>query len=86
MRMPAVVRTVHNGLPRLVPRSGDVVPHRIIIAPLAAVYALLTAVCGIEATAIVLAVTGVFALLAHAFVAPVRARTDTPIAGSRYRS
>jgi hypothetical protein len=82
--MPASVRTGHNDLPRLVPLSGDVVPHRIIIAPLAAIYALLTALCGIEATAIVLAVAGAFAVLAYAFVPPVRARTDTHVAGSRH--
>jgi hypothetical protein len=43
------------------------VPHRIIIAPLAAIYVLLAAVCGIESTAVVLAAAGIFAVLAYAF-------------------
>jgi hypothetical protein len=81
--MPASVRIVHNHLPRLAPLLGGVVPHHIIIAPLAIIYVLLTAVCGIEATALVLGATAIFAVLAYAFVPPVRAPGSAHIAGSR---
>jgi hypothetical protein len=63
------------------PRSEDIVPHHIMIAPLAAIYTLLTAVCGIEAAALVLGAAGIFAVLAYAFVpdGPPRGDTQAPV-------
>lgn len=58
-------------------------PHHIVLAPLAVIYALLIAVCGLQSTAIVLAGATSFAVLAYAFVPPQRPHDAAPRAGSR---
>lgn len=50
-------------------------PSRLILAPLAVAYTMLTLVCGIEATAIVSVIASVFAIATRAFVVNGRAST-----------
>lgn len=61
-------------------------PHHIVLAPLAVIYALLTAVCGLQSTAMVLTAAASFAVLAYAFVPPQRPYDAAPRAGSRTAS
>jgi hypothetical protein len=57
-------------------------PHRIMLVPLAIIYAFLTAVCGLQSTGIVLAAAAVFAVLAYAFVPDRLPRHAGRIVGS----
>ena len=66
-------------------RSGGFVPHCIIVAPLAAIYALLIAVCGIEAAAIVLGTSGTFAVLIYVFTPSGASRGTAQFAAFRGR-